>query len=430
MRIEAYMQHATRSSYPLILARAFALITLFAVPLSTAGVNIAATLFVVCALLSPEVWRNWRLLFTDRVSLAALLLAAVMMLSLAWTTAERMYAFDFLMKYRKLIYLPLLILVFHDCRATAWTTVAKWGLFGTLTLLLLLSCSNWFSWTSIGVWHSDSDPIRKAWVFKDHISAGIMTALLFYLSLNFATHARIRAAKVALYAVAILAIVNVMLMLQGRTGQIIAILFVLVYVVMYFRSMSDGKSWVRWLCGIALVAAAGGLVYAALHSQGSRLAETHEEISAYETADKGTSMGIRIVYYRRSLELMAERPIIGHGVGSVQEEFEAFARNNTGADAATGGNPHNEFLLMGDQLGILGVALFVYFLVQIACSAFELYEPARTIVLAYLFAFVIGCFVNSLLLNFTEGNLFIFLVGIFLSCRRGKPSTAEARANG
>jgi O-antigen ligase len=31
------------------------------------------------------------------------------------------------------------------------------------------------------------------------------------------------------------------------------------------------------------------------------------------------------------------------------------------------------------------------------------------------------------LLNFTEGNLFIFLIGIFLSCRRGTPSQADER---
>ncbi|BCF89205.1 hypothetical protein PPGU16_22720 [Paraburkholderia largidicola] len=240
------MHHATKDSYPLILARSFALIALFAVPLSTAGVNIAATLFAVCALLSPEVWRNWRSLFTDRVSVAALLLAAVLTLSLAWTTADRVHAMDFLMKYRKLIYLPLLILTFRDCRTTAWTTAAKWALFSALTFLLLLSCSNYFGWTSIGPWHSNTDPIRRAWVFKDHIAAGIMMALLFYLALNFAKQARTRAAKAALCVVALLAIVNVLLMMQGRTGQIIAILFIVVYVVTYFVSLRGVKPWVRW----------------------------------------------------------------------------------------------------------------------------------------------------------------------------------------
>jgi len=62
-----------------------------------------------------------------------------------------------------------------------------------------------------------------------------------------------------------------------------------------------------------------------------------------------------------------------------------------------------------------------------SATAIELREPARTIVFAYLFAFTIGCFANSLLLNFTEGNLFIFLIGIFLSCRRGTPSQTEER---
>jgi O-antigen ligase len=422
------MQHVRRDSYPLILARSFALVALFAVPLSTAGVNIAATLFAVCALASPEVWRNWRSLFTDRVSTVALLLAAVLTLSLIWTSADRGHAFDFLMKYRKLIYLPLLMLTFRDCRTTVWATVAKWALFGALTFLLLLSCSNWFGWTSIGPWHSNTDPIRKAWVFKDHISAGIMTALLFYLSLNFAKHVRHVAAKVALYVVALLAIVNVMLMMQGRTGQVIAILFIVIYVVTYFMSLRDVSPWMRWGSGVALLVVAGGIVFAALHSHGSRLAETNEEISAYETSNKNTSMGVRMVFYRRSLELMAQRPLIGHGVGTVQEEFDAFARNNTGAAAATAGNPHNEFLLMGVQLGALGIALFVFFLVQIGRSALELREPARTIVFAYLFAFTIGCFANSLLLNFTEGNLFIFLVGIFLGCRKGTPTAAEERA--
>jgi O-antigen ligase len=422
------MQQVTRDSYPLIAARTSALIALFAIPLSTAGVNIFATLFAVCALLSPEVWRNWRMLFSDRVCVATLLLAAGLTLSLAWTSADRAHALDFLMKYRKLLYLPLLLLAFRDCRTMKWANGAKWALFSGLTILMLLSCSNWFGWTSIGPWHSSTDPVRRAWVFKDHISAGIMTALLFFLALNFAKHARARIAKIALYVVAFLALVNEMLMMQGRTGQITAILFIVIYVVTNFMSLRNVRPWVRWSSGIALLAVAGVIVSVALHMQGSRLAETQQEINAYETSNKNTSMGVRIVFYRRSLELIAERPVIGHGVGTVGEEFEALARNNTGAAGATAGNPHNEFLLMGVQLGALGIALFVFFLWQIGRTALDLSEPARTIVFAYLFAFTIGSFANSMLLNFTEGNLFIFLVGIFLSCRKQTQMVTERSA--
>jgi O-antigen ligase len=418
-----YLTREIKSVHPLtFLARAFALLALFSIPLSTAGVNIGATLFAVFAVLSPDVWRNWRLLFTNRVAVAAIALAAVLTLSLAWTEGDRAHAIDFLMKYRKLVYLPLLILVFNNC-TRIWTTVAKWGMFSTFTCLLLLSTSNWLGWTAIGAWHSDTDPVRRAWVFKDHIAAGILMALLFYLALNLATQVKSLTAKIALYAVALLTLINELVMMQGRTGQIIVILFLLGYIFSYFAPLRNAKSSKRLLGGVALVAAAAGFLFLAVHAPGSRLAETHSEISAFETSNESTSMGIRIVYYERSLKLIAERPLFGHGVGSVQEEFEAFARNHTGAKAATGANPHNEFLLMGDQLGIVGIALFVFLLVQIGRSAFDVPKPARQIVLAYLFAFSIGCFVNSLLLNFTEGNVFIFLTGIFLSCRTKEAST-------
>jgi O-antigen ligase len=109
-----------------------------------------------------------------------------------------------------------------------------------------------------------------------------------------------------------------------------------------------------------------------------------------------------------------ERPIAGYGAGSVRTQFERLASASTGGRAAMAGNPHNEFLLMGVQLGLIGVALFVWLLVTIRRECERLAEPARSIAYGYLFAFVLGCLANSLLLNFTEGNLFVFLIGILI----------------
>ena len=51
------------------------------------------------------------------------------------------------------------------------------------------------------------------------------------------------------------------------------------------------------------------------------------------------------------------RPVVGFGVGSVRTERTA-AKNSTGGRAAMAGDPHNEFFLMGVQLGLVGIALF------------------------------------------------------------------------
>ena len=72
---------STSESYPLFLARAFALVTLCAVPISTAGVNLGSGLVLLFALLSPEVWRACRKIRTSPVNVAALTLFVALALS-------------------------------------------------------------------------------------------------------------------------------------------------------------------------------------------------------------------------------------------------------------------------------------------------------------------------------------------------------------
>jgi O-antigen ligase len=407
------MHTPAQDTLRLTLARVFALIALYAIPVSPAIVNIAATAFVLFALLSPEVRHNWKQLFTDRVMLATLLLIAMFGISLVYTSADRIHALEYLGKYRKLIYLPLLLLTFKGCKTRAWTQAALTGFVAVLTVTLFLSCTNYFGLTSVGQWH-DQNEVMRAWVFKDHISAGLMNALLFLLALRFADRATRRLTKVAFYCLALISIVNVLLMLQGRTGQVVAILYMIGYVIQRIARMNHAKPHTRWTAGIVMAAICGALVFFTLHSRDSRLVNTPEEIEQTEHANILTSGGVRLIFIQRSLKLIGERPIFGHGAASLQAEFNAFAHDQSGALATTSDNPHNEYLLITVQLGLVGLALLINWLVQIGYAAWSLAEPARTVVWGYLIAFVLGCFANSLLLNFTEGNLFIFLVGIFL----------------
>src|ERR1700712_1860463 len=105
-------------SYPLFLARFFALVSLCAVPLSTAGVNMGSGIVLVLALLSPEAWVASRRIAVSRASIVALILFAALALSLVYTAADRSEAVNFLMKYRKLLLLPILFLVFYGSDRT------------------------------------------------------------------------------------------------------------------------------------------------------------------------------------------------------------------------------------------------------------------------------------------------------------------------
>ena len=62
---------STSESYALFLARAFALVTLCAVPVSTAGVNLGSGLVLLFALLSPEAWRACKKIAASPVNRAS-----------------------------------------------------------------------------------------------------------------------------------------------------------------------------------------------------------------------------------------------------------------------------------------------------------------------------------------------------------------------
>jgi O-antigen ligase len=409
-------------SYQLYLARIFALVTLCAVPVSTAGVNLGSGLVLLFAILSPEVWKTFRQLASSPTSVAALLLLAALALSMTYTAASRDEAFNFLLKYRKLIFLPVLFLVFYNSHETKWGKAAIWALFATLTITMVLTYTNFFGLTAVGPLHGN-DPITKPWVFKDHISGGLMMAYLAYLSTGLARDARNRTGRWLLYLVALLALVNVLFVLQGRTGQAVAIAYVAGYAIAQVAIFKHPTNRTRWIAATLSIVVCLGLVAYSATSKNSRLAETTTEISQFEVENINTSSGVRLEFYRRSLELMLHRPVAGYGVGSVRTEFELFAKNSTGGRAAMASNPHNEFLLMGVQIGLIGVALFIWLLYAVYQDGKRLDRLERMAVYGYLFAFVLGCFANSLMLNFTEGSLFVFLTGILIA--GGSPKVGE-----
>ncbi|SAK71566.1 O-antigen polymerase [Caballeronia fortuita] len=410
-------------SWPLLLARCSAVLALAAVPLSTAGLNLAIALMVLFALCAPEAWRAVSRLVTSPAIVAAVALFVALAASLIYTTAHMSEAVKILLKYRKLLLLPILFAVLQGGEASKWGRAAMWALFGSLTVTMVLTFTNFFGWTAVGPMHGAQGPVSKAWVFKDHISGGLMMAFLAYLSMALGGTANRPFWRWLLNLNALLALVNVLFVLQGRTGQVVAFVYILMFVARWLMQLKRGNiDRVRAVATVAVMVACAALAYHAFTSEDSRLADTGREIASFRQHNSVTSAGVRLEFYRRSVELFMERPVAGYGVGSVLPEFERFAKNQTGGEAVMASNPHNEFLLMGVQLGSIGIALFLWLLYALHKECRRIDPLARAVVHGYLIAFFVGCLANSLLLNFTEGNFLILLSGISIYSARATSS--------
>lgn len=398
------------ASRRLIAARSLALAALCMVPVSTALTNVFSALFALALLTAPEFWRNLRSLVSHPPSLAALLIFAALTASVAYTVAPYGEAWSWVGKYNKLLLLPFAVIAF---RQSGWAPIVRTCWFGTLCVILLLSTTNYLGLTAIGPAHATELPLSRAWVFKNHIAAGMFGALMFYQAADLALAARSARARAIYAGIAVLALLNVFIMLHGRTGQLIALLLMLVVIVRIALVLRKTSVLTATLAATVLLAGGAALVLAVCSMPGSRLMKIESEVHAYQQTDAITSAGLRLDWYKKALKLYAARPVIGYGAGGLETEFAKLS----GGELTS--NPHNEYLLMAVQLGAVGVLLFVNLMVQIARASRTLDPRSRHLLLAWLTIFVIGSLANSLLLDFAEGHLLVLLAGILLGCAAG-----------
>ncbi|WP_070107815.1 O-antigen ligase family protein [Burkholderia plantarii] len=406
-------------------ARALAVAALCMVPVSTALTNVFCALFAVTALSAPEFWRGLPKLLRQPAALAALLLLAALIASIAYSVAPPRAAWEWVLKYDKLLILPFAIHVFRDATPN-WRAITRWSLFSTLVLILLLSTTNYLGLTAIGPAHRIELPLSRAWVFKNHIAAGMFGALLFYQAADMMLTARATRARLGFGAIAALSLVDVFVMLQGRTGQVIALLLMAVIGLRIFVVARRRSPLLAALTTVLFITVAAAVVGVLATMHGGRLMQVATEVHQYEQSDAVTSSGLRLAWYQRAIELYEARPLIGYGAGGLGVEFQKLSAGKTLADAKLTENPHNEYLLMAVQLGTLGLVLFVNLLVRVWAGSRTLDARSRHLLLAWLTIFAIGSLANSLLLDFAEGHMLVLLAGILIGC--GWRTDGAARA--
>jgi O-antigen ligase len=143
----------------------------------------------------------------------------------------------------------------------------------------------------------------------------------------------------------------------------------------------------------------------------TRIIGVQSEVKDWHEKDAITSSGLRLVFWKKAIQMIQEAPILGHGTGSIPLLYAAAAQGKTRADAELSSNPHNQTLTMGIQLGTVGIALlwsmwFWHF------RQFRSPGHLGWIGVVLVVQNVIGSIFNSLLFDFTEAWIYIFGVGV------------------
>jgi O-antigen ligase len=355
-------------------------------------------LFVIIWVISGNYEDKFKLILNHPAALISIALFCLYGLGMLYSSAPWNIRLSWWMKYHKLLYIPMLISILRIDK------YRQLGLHAFLAGMLLVLFISYLKWMGI-IAHNDIG--QGYFVFKGRIAHNIFMAFTMYLMLNIALQTT-NFKRWIWIILSILAAFNILFLVNGRTGQII--MFVL---IMWFCWESWGLRSIKWLLAICVISFA---IYHTLPSiSSSRLLEIKQEITNHRLHGAQTSSGQRLEMYENTVILITQHPLFGGGTGSLESEYAALTKNNKMALLHVT-NPHNEFLLTTQELGISGLSMLILMWILHWKATYQL-SPARDrlALRGLILTITIGSLFNSLLLDSGEGQFYCVLAGFLLS---------------
>ncbi len=412
----AKLRSTTPKINALLLARIFGIAalvgTMLSLPLTNSFVSLAL-LFWIFAGCKPG--QNWRTDLKNPAVSGALLLLGWMLLSLLWSHASIQQTFAGIWKYRKLVYVPLMVFLFADAR---WRDAAIKAWLGAAIVLMLYALIHILP-EPIGDGHMGVHPALPLSTYS-YITLGFVLIPALTVGLAWMMQGRAWVDKGLGALVALLTVAFVVLAQQGRTT------YVTLTALLIFFILTQLKRTKKWLAMAVLliVTVSVGMFSSTVQK---RFSEVVVDSQTVLNADTIASSGLRIGFWRTTLEIAKHNPILGTGMGTWADEYRKYVVStpNTPKIAASGGNPHQEYLLMASQLGLVGLALFLVWVGRCFVGSRNLPRHERMAAQSLLVAFTVGCFFNSTLFDSATGHFFCIGLGILFAGYKSDKS-AEA----
>ncbi|OAI15446.1 hypothetical protein A1359_00720 [Methylomonas lenta] len=362
---------------------------IIAIHFSTAATLVLSIFIALLWLASGQIKYTILIARQAPMILFALLLLAYMLFSISYSLAPYPEAFATLSKYRKLL---LLLVLIPFLNTDHQRKRCENFLLAALITSLIIAFAGFFD-----LLPSDLSEL----LLKNHITHSLFMAFLGF----FCIHQLYgnKSYRLLWASVLILVVVNLFIVADGRTGQLAFLLLSALFFLQVFSFRT------ALIFGVTTIAAF--TLFLLFSPYAERLHEGIDQSISFYHNDPSvgdTSMGLRLTWWNSTLTIIQQSPWLGDGIGGLPYKFHEIFPNLSQMV-----NPHNEYLLITAQLGLLGLFMFLAFLASILRHATHLAQTQRWLLQGIWLSFVASCFFNSSLLDHTEGHWFITLIALY-----------------
>jgi O-antigen ligase len=328
-----------------------------------------------------------------------LLLVGLGVLGIAWADADVSFAARIkgVGSFLKFACIPLLFAQFRRSDRGIWVLA---GFLVSCTFLLAASVLSIFTQDLWGMANTYGVPV------KDRIAQSAEFTICAFGALYVAQEAfrkRRHGVALAFLVLAIFFVGDIVFITTSRT----ALFTIPVLIVLYGLTQFSWRGSLMILAGAAFLAS---LVLALSPIIPNRFESLVREVQAYRETNAATSAGDRLEFWKKSLDITMQSPIIGHGTGSIREQFRR-AATGEGASALVAANPHNQTFAVSIQLGLIGVAaLWAMWIAHL--FRFRRNGLTGWVGMLIVVQNMMGSLFNSHLFDFTHGWIYVFGVGV------------------
>jgi O-antigen ligase len=384
------------------LARVFLVTSLFTLPLSTAATNIFMGLTLITWITAGGYRVRLEQLHGHWFAYATVMLFFIICVGSLYSTGSQSDIFFQLKKYSKILFILPAITLLQDKKWQRHALVA----FGTSMLLILALSLTSVVWPLSFVLGTANGSGSSHHVFKDYIAQNLMMsffALCLAIKAQFTTSLK---HKLILFFLATLAVIDILFFVAGRTGFVSLAFNALVFI--FF--LPTGKQKITGVFVIIFLVSLTLLFSANFNNRIS------SAVAEFKSQDKKefTSVGQRVEFLKKSIQLIKEKPLLGFGTGSYAKEFCRVADSAAWCEAGKF-HPHNQFIAFMVQLGTVGFTAYLAFIAAAIKSAANQTRPLQICSVGLIATLIADSITHAPLFLASEAHFFVLLLATLLS---------------
>ncbi len=207
-------------------------------------------------------------------------------------------------------------------------------------------------------------------------------------------------------------IANITLVATGRSGYVAIAVMTVTFLFIQFEKTSITKKILISFAGFLVVSG----ILLNMQTSKDRIALAKQEFVSEVDQTKETSIGYRLTFWKNTVEMLPKYALLGTGTGGFEKAYANQVEGKSGTAGVVTGDPHNQYLKILIEHGILGLVVFLGILILLLQQPIK--NPFKAIGIASLLAIATTSLFNSHFSTFNEGQFIWILAGAMFAAEK------------